>query len=112
MKDLSIDQLCVIGKTNPEIPDKFLYWLRDNKHVWDGFQREAFKVIRSGRKHYSAYTIREYLRHETMLREVSDEVYKISNNHTPSLARLFATVYPEHANLLSFKTLKVGQEAA
>lgn len=49
-------------------PD-FRAWLADNFHIWLAFEREANHVWTTGRRHYSARTIGEYLRHETALRE-------------------------------------------
>lgn len=81
----------------------FLEWLPENIHVWDAFVAETFKVIRRGFKHYSSYTIVEFLRHHTAVSE-SGAVYKINNNHRPYLPRLFEIVYPQHAGLFEYRT--------
>lgn len=104
---MSIDQLCLLAKTDPEIPDSFSDWLRDNEELYLRFEREALKVARNGRHHYSAYTIREFIRHETMLAE-KDSEFKISNNVTPSLARLFRLRNPQWCELFTYKPIRQG----
>jgi hypothetical protein len=74
-------------------PAKVQEWLIDNEHIWDAFVREAFKAHSAGRKHYSARTIIEFLRHHSMMSEKSGE-WKINNDVVPYLARLIAKVYP------------------
>lgn len=71
----------------------FAAWLRENWPIWKAFEREANAVWRNGRRHYSARTIGEYLRHETALRE--DGEWKINNNIVPDMARLYGLMYPE-----------------
>jgi hypothetical protein len=61
-------------------------WLRNNFDIFKRFAIEAEKV-RSSRRHYSARTIIEYIRHETTLRE--NDVFKINNNVAPDCARLY-----------------------
>ena len=81
----------------------FLEWLPENLNVWHAFVEETFKVIRRGFKHYSSYTIVEFLRHHTAVHEASP-VYKINNNHRPYLPRLFGLIYPQHAGLFEYRT--------
>lgn len=69
-------------------PPGFLRWLRDNRDIYDAFEKRALQMARSGRKHYSAYTIVQVIRWETDLRD-KDETFKINNNHTPAMARYF-----------------------
>jgi len=61
---------------------------RQRYPIWKAFEREANAVWRNGRRHYSARTIGEYLRHETALRE--DGEWKITD-----MARLYGLMYPE-----------------
>lgn len=74
-------------------PD-FLEWLEANFPIWERFEAEANRVYDNGRKHYSARTIIEWLRHETSAREVGGE-FKINGNFVPDLARLYSFMYPE-----------------
>jgi hypothetical protein len=80
----------------------FPVWIEKNEHIWKGFEVQANRIHATGRKHYSAYTIVEWMRHNTALAEV-DGRFKISNNIKPDLARLYALMYPERGEMFSFK---------
>jgi hypothetical protein len=78
---------CVLD--NPAMfRDDFMAWLKDNFHVWDRFKREADWIRSRGRKHYSARTILEVLRHESSLAD-TDAEFKLNNDNVPDLARLY-----------------------
>lgn len=102
-----------IARDNADkFPDDFLEWLPENIHVFEAFAQEAFSVIKRGFTHYSAYTIVEFLRHHSAIRESGGE-WKINNNHRPYLARLFDLVYPASAGLWEYRvTKKVHTEIA
>lgn len=85
--------------------EEFLRWLPDNLHVWNAFAREALAVIHKGFQHYSARTIIHVLRHHSALHEVGGE-WKLNNNISPYLARLFDLTYPSHAGLFEFRETK------
>lgn len=72
----------------------FYGWLHDNSHIMLAFETEAERVWARGRRHYSARTIVEYLRHETLLAETSGE-WKINDWWTPDMARLFVALHPD-----------------
>lgn len=92
--------------------DEFMEWLPDNLHIWKAFVREASAVINKGFKHYSARTIIHVLRHHSALYEVGGE-FKINNNTSPYLARLFDVVYPSYRGLFEYReTKKVIDEIA
>jgi hypothetical protein len=80
-------------------PRDFLDWLPDNLHVWEAFVMEAVDVYRRGYRHYSARTIIHFLRHHSNVREFGGDGWKINNNHSPYLARLFDLRYPEMPGL-------------
>ena len=84
----------------------FYLWLQDNWSIWKAFEAEATRTWNKGRRHYSARTIGEYLRHETALRE-SGEVFKINNNEFPCMARLFVLLNPDKP-LFEFRGEKVA----
>ena len=52
-------------------PD-FADWLSANPHIWSAFCAKANQVWARGRRHYSARTIVEVLRHESALAEVGE----------------------------------------
>jgi hypothetical protein len=69
---------------------EFSDWLRENWSVWTAFQREADRIWNRGRRHYSARTIGEVLRHESALREGPNEHnWKLNDHYWPDLARLY-----------------------
>ena len=73
----------------------FAEWLEANWHVWQVFEREANRIWERGRRHYSARTIGEYLRHESALRQEPDETpWKLNDHAWPDLARLYIFAYP------------------
>lgn len=84
---------------------EFLDWLPDNLHVYDAFEREARRVHGRGFKHYSARTIVHVLRHHSALAEVGDG-WKLNNNHSPYLARLFDLLNPGMAGLWEYRATK------
>lgn len=98
------EQLFLLAASHPDIPHSFIEWLEENFPIWERFEAESLRVINSGRTHYSAYTIREYIRHETLLQEADSE-FKLNNNHTPHLARLFALVHPKHSGFFEFRSV-------
>ena len=84
----------------PELQEAFTRTLESGRLLFgpevEAFEREANRVWESGRRHYSARTIGEYLRHESALRqEEPDEDFKLNNNIFPSLARIYMAMHPE-----------------
>lgn len=69
---------------------EFHAWLTENYWIWDRFRHEADKIRATGRKHYGARTIAEYIRHETALREAGE--FKLNDHATPDLARLYMEI--------------------
>lgn len=82
-------------------PD-FASWLLANGHIWTRFCAEADRVWTRGRRHYSARTLIEYIRHETALSEIGGD-FKVNNNYAPDLARLYADTFPDRADLFEFR---------
>jgi hypothetical protein len=95
----------IAQENRDQFPEEFLDWLRDNQHIWVGFVSEASKVINAGFQHYSARTIIHVLRHHSALAERGSE-WKINNNVSPYLARLFALCYPQHKDLFEYRITK------
>jgi len=92
-------------------PQDFLDWLPDNAHVWEAFVAEAFDVYQRGYRHYSARTIIHFLRHHSHVREAGGDGWKINNDHSPYLARLFDICYPEMPGLWAHReTPKVRRD--
>ena len=97
--------LALINQHNEQFSDEFAEWLPVNEHVWRAFVNEAMKVRARGRTHYSSYTIVEFLRHNSAVQEVGGE-WKINNNHSPYLARLFDLMFPAFAGMWEYRETK------
>jgi len=83
----------------------FMSWLVDNYPVWQAFEAEANRVWERGRRHYSARTIGEYLRHESALRERPNEHgWKLNDHYWPDLARLYMLVHQERDGFFERRT--------
>jgi hypothetical protein len=97
-------------RNKDQFTDDFLAWLPLNLHIYRAFEIEAFTVIGRGYKHYSAKTIIEFLRHHSAMTESAGE-FKINNNISPYLPRLFDLVNPECVGLWEYReTKKVIQQ--
>ncbi len=96
-------RLLAIAYLNPEqFSPRFMGYLRENLHVYRAFEREALRMAREGHRHYSARTIIEVLRHHSALAEKSG-AWKLNNDNTPYLARLFMLAHPKRAYLFEFR---------
>lgn len=71
----------------------FLRYLQENMHVWDAFTEQAERIWQAGRTHYSARTIIEVIRHESIIAEKESQ-FKVNNNAAPDFARLYLMMYP------------------
>ena len=71
--------------------ENFSKWLNENGHVWVAFHDKARALERAGRTNYGSRAIIEVLRFESALQD-SGEPWKINNNCTAQLARLFNIV--------------------
>lgn len=84
-------------------PD-FLDWFAANSTIWTMFVAQADAIWRSGRKYYSARTIIHWIRHETALREsVTGDGFKINNNWSADLARLYLIVRPDRPDFFELR---------
>jgi hypothetical protein len=103
--ELTLKALCIERATRAEHkyrPD-FAGWLEKNWHVYKEFQRRADRVWAAGRRHYSARTICEVIRHDSAIRELDGE-FKINNNRVPDLARIYCEANTHHMGLFAFRT--------
>ncbi|MGH8032716.1 MAG: hypothetical protein ACREO8_10220 [Luteimonas sp.] len=89
----------------------FAAWLTENLHVWRAFEKEADRVWDKGRRHYSARTIIEFLRHETSLTD-TDASLKLNGNAVPDMARLYRLRYPARADLFETRRMPGSRRAA
>lgn len=89
----------------------FLPWLAENAHVWLAFKREADRIWNRGRRHYSARTIGEVLRHESALAENGSE-WKLNNVIFPDLARLYLLANPEREDFFELRVQSNSRRVA
>jgi hypothetical protein len=100
--------LSIIAK-NPEVfQDGFAAWLDENHHIYQDFERRALAVARF-RYHYSARTIAEVMRHDSVISE-THSAFKLNNRHIPDLGRLFMLRHPVHDGM--FETRQSHRRAA
>lgn len=90
----------------------FLTWMPKNWHIIVAFFHQANRVWDSGRRHHSARDICAYLRHESAISEalskssINPQGFKISNNASPYLARLYLAIFPDRDGLFQLNELK------
>lgn len=70
----------------------FARWLADNWTIWDTFFRLADKMRTRGRRYYAARTVIEVMRWNYHLSDAMDPDFKLNNNWTPKMARLYNAV--------------------
>ena len=87
-------------------------WLLDSRNVevWRRFEQEANRLWASGRTHYSARTIGEYLRHNTLATDAGAD-FKVNDHIWPCLARLWTLLYPKRAGFFELRGFVVGVAA-
>jgi hypothetical protein len=96
------DPIDIAFANKHQFSDEFLAWLQDNVHVFHAFAEQVFLVRNRGFKHYSSKTIIEVLRHHSALSE-SGVQYKLNNNCTPYLPRLFDLMHPKCAGMFEYR---------
>ena len=76
---------------------------KDNPHVWNYFVQFAFQAIDRGHKHLSTKLIIERIRWEIYMTTISDDEFKICNNHTPYYARKWNREYPIYSTFFEIR---------
>lgn len=71
---------------------QFSAWLESNWSIWDTFYRLADKMRTRGRRYYAARTVVEVMRWNYHLSDAVDPDFKLNNNWTPKMARLYNAV--------------------
>lgn len=91
----------------------FMAWLSENWHVWFAFEEQSDAVWNRGRRHYSARTIFEVLRHESVVQErAAGEAWKLNNNVVPDLARLYGLMHPDRVDFFEKRVGPLSARAA
>lgn len=94
--------LLTIGLAQDKYKPGFAEWVSENWGIWQRFEFEADKVRERGRRHYSARTIGEYIRHSTALKEKGG-AFKVNDHIWPDLARLYLTLHPGAAGFFELR---------
>lgn len=82
--------------------DQFWEFIKDNPSAYPTFERFTLEVIRSGRKRFGAKAIVERVRWFSMFEERGGS-WKINNNYTSFLARMFEAMNPQHKGFFSMR---------
>jgi hypothetical protein len=91
--------------------DDFPAWLEENGHVWERFCTEVRRILVAGRKHYSARTIIEVLRHESALADTGG-TFKLNDHYTPDMARLALLTGQAPEGFFETRVPKVSERTA
>jgi hypothetical protein len=95
---------------NVKTIEKFIDWYPSNMHVINAFEREAvFLKLNGKRERYSAYTIREKLRWDSLLKE-NASAYKLNNNFSPCIARILMYLNPELNGMFNIREAQIFDE--
>lgn len=78
------------------LEEKFNKFDNENPKVYEMFVHFACELISAGYKKLSASLITERIRWEVKLATVSDDQFKINNNHRAFYARKFMLDFPEY----------------
>lgn len=95
----------LVGAHPEHFRKDFAEWLAKNAPIWDAFEAQANAIWDRGRRRYSARTIGEWLRHETAMREATNEQgWKLNDHWWPDLGRLYMLAYPERETFFERRT--------
>jgi hypothetical protein len=81
---------------------QFIEWLGGNQNIYEEFEKRTLALIERGRRSYSARTIVEVMRHDSILHSLHGE-YKINDHTSPDLARAFSIRHPEHRHFWEYR---------
>jgi hypothetical protein len=84
--------------------EKFEKFDSENPGIYFLFKRFATDLINAGRTKLSAALIVERIRWEVNISTKSDDVFKLSNNHTAFYARKYMEDHPEHGEIFRTRT--------
>ena len=83
------------------LAEKFAQFDAANPAVYHMFKRFANDLIAAGRQKLSASLIIERIRWEVIVATMSDDKFKLSNNHTAFYARKFMVDFPQHDGIFA-----------
>lgn len=88
------------------LAEKFAEYDNANPGIYYLFKRFAKELIAAGRNKLSASLIIERIRWEVSISTKSDDVFKVSNNHTAFYARKFMSDFPQYGEIFRTREQK------
>ena len=67
-----------------------------------GLHQTFLSIVSLSARRYSARTIAEVIRHNSVMSEQGSQ-WKINNNRIPDMARLFSVLHPEHEGFFQLR---------
>lgn len=89
------------------LAEKFAEYDAANPSIYYLFKRFANELIAAGRTKLSASLIIERIRWEVNVSTTSEDIFKVSNNHTAFYARKFMGDFPQHGEIFRTREQKV-----
>ena len=89
------------------LAEKFAEYDAANPSIYYLFKRFANELIAAGRTKLSASLIIERIRWEVNVSTTSEDIFKVSNNHTAFYARKFMEDFPQHGEIFRTREQKV-----
>ena len=80
----------------------------ENPRIYERFEKIALSKIAAGYKHFGAKRIVEVIRFDTGI--AGNDTFKINNNYTADLSRMFEQRNPKHIGFFEKRERKVKQE--
>lgn len=96
-----------IIRTSTEYAPDFEHWIVHNWPVYQEFERRALALCEKGRTHLGSKMIWEVMRYYSLLAE-KDNLFRLNNNRTADVARLFEALNPQYQGTFEFRERKVA----
>jgi hypothetical protein len=100
MKELRLSDL-----DKDDYPTGFFWWLRENFHIWEAFEKQALRMA-AIRSRYSARTIIEVMRWNSDLADKTT-LFKINDHAIPGLSRMWMAKHgDDHPKFFEMRKIK------
>lgn len=102
----------IISDSAYDYREDFVLWLGENPHIWHSFAKKTLEANSFKHKQrFSARTIIELLRWETMLQE-EGAAFKINNTYCADLSRLLMDCKPELKGYFQIRGSTIRHDAS
>lgn len=98
-----------LKKMSDDLKTKWWIWHRDNREVYDAFEKIALELIQEGYARYSSDGILHIVRYSLNRKKKESERYKINNNWSAYYSRLFTHYHPEHSDFFETRELRSNE---